>query len=138
MKPLNEVFYLSRLQGDLNNAVSELSADAKKPAKDQMFLDGETSQYIVSTIVSSGAGRFSMREFMETFYTDAEIDELCPPMEDDVDDEQRFEDDIYTYFAQVSEALEPLLNIPESFSIYIGFNENDGAIELWAVMDHED
>jgi len=110
MKKIKDVFNIQLLQELLNTAIFELKSNRL------LYIDDETAKYIVTTIVSSGEGQYAFKSFCAVF---------------GLKYHREWYDEDYSYFDKITKNLSKLLKIPEEYHLYIGWNENDGAIELY-------
>lgn len=122
MKDLSKLYNVPALKSHYRDALEELRFDP-----DLYRDDDDRPAYIFETIVSSGAGQYAAKGFMEIYYEPEEYADRSPVENWDIENE----------LEEVGEALEKLLGITSGsdHSIRVDFNSNDGAIDAWVVLD---
>ena len=120
MKKLKDLYNLDKLQENINVAILNLQEDTS------LYTDYDNNMAVTcfETIVSSGAGRYALKEFSEFFgfkyYKDEQINYECS----------------FQWFDKVAQEIKKLVYLPDdSYNIYVDFNENDGAIDMFLTKE---
>lgn len=120
MKKIKDLYNLDKLQKNINVAILNLQGDTS----DYLDNGSNLATYCFETIVSSGAGQYALKEFSKIFgfryYKDEQINYECS----------------FEWFDKVAKEIKKLVSLPdEGFDIYIDFNENDGAIDMFLTKE---
>lgn len=104
----------------------------KSIAELELWLVEYDGKIIVETIVSSGAGQYAQDEFLGFLgYTELKVKELKA--------DEWLDEEVETCFTQLAEDITAYCKANdikhEGFSFYVGYNETDGAIELYLYKD---
>ena len=113
MKKMIDIFNVRRLQKHIDDAIQEI-----KNNRNLYLNDNDKAQYIAETLISSGYGQTAFKEFCDVFGLKYYKDWMDFNLE-------------IEYFDKVIAKIEKIVELPEDYYLYIGWNENDGAIELY-------
>jgi hypothetical protein len=97
-----------------------------------LWMQEYDGKIIVETIVSSGAGQYAPDEFLGYLgYTDRKIEQLKA--------DEWLHEEVETCFTQLAEDITAYCEVNNighyGYSFYVGYNESDGAIELYLISD---
>lgn len=124
-KEITEVLSIPKLQQDIDKAIQDMRSE-------------KSDTWIVWTVVSSGNGVYASQKFREIFFTEEEnsqeYEEHASELQREDEDMGKalfFQEYIEMDFDAIKDLIDPLIIAPAGYYLYFGFNENDGAIELF-------
>jgi len=126
LKDMKQIFNFELMQKHIDAAISELKANT------ELYTEDERANYIVNTLISSGFGSYACSEFIEAFTNETFTDE------EKANENGVLFDEIDRYFEDVACEITTWVNLPSDFSLFIGFNESDCAIELYISCEVSD